>query len=211
MDYADFYILFDKGTRGAYHAMGESLINSVAYFKGEMPEGEHLSFGHRILGKTIYDLVGIGYVSPYLLSGKVIRLLMENNVTGWKTYPCILYDKFGKIIDGYSLFSVTGKCGVIDNSKSEILLKQYPSGAFGKVRKGLYFHLDTLDGSDIFSPDGTTFTLVTDRVRKLLLKNRVTNISFICITDLERIIVEEPTLEMQAKYRDVAADFFSEH
>ena len=212
MNYSDFFVLSDKDIRGTYHAIGKDVINSIAYFKGEILEGEPLSFGYRSLGKNIHDYVGIGYAALYLLSEKVINLLKENNITGWKIYPCTLYDKRKKEVNGYSLFSVTGKCGPIVDSKSEILVKQLvPNGKPCKIYKGLYFDLDIWDGSDIFSLEGTTFTIVTEKVRSLLLNNSVTNITLTCIADIKRIIIEEVPPKLQVRYKDVAADFFSEH
>lgn len=50
----------------------------------------------------------------------------------------MVFDKSGRLVDGYSGFAVTGRCGRIDLARSAIELQEYPSG-YGPVFVGHYF------------------------------------------------------------------------
>ena len=143
-------------------------------------------------GKNLYDIVSTGYAGLYLFSDKVINVLINNKITGWKTYPCILLDKNNKEVKGYSIFSVMGKCGSIDLSKSATLEKIIVEGGKPtKMLKGLYFDINTWDGSDVFSPEGTMFTFITRKVRNILLKENIPNILMSDIIDYEQISTDD--------------------
>jgi hypothetical protein len=70
----------------------------------------------------------------------------------------------------YGGLVVTGRCGAIDRSRSEIVLYEYPAGWFPDGR-GLFFAEDSWDGTDVFMADDETgYIFVTDRVRRALAK-----------------------------------------
>ena len=55
------------------------------------------------------NLLNYGDLSRYefpIVSDRVISILENNGITGWKTYPIILYDKHGNRLDGYNGFYV---------------------------------------------------------------------------------------------------------
>ena len=188
MDFNQIYQLRDKDIKGAFNSCGTNIkIEHVNLFKGEIELKELLNYDYNF-GTKLYDLINSGFAGIYLLSNKVINLLKENQISGWMTYPCNLFDKQKNEVLGYSLFSVKGRCGPIDRLKSERHIKQYTqTGKPVDILKGLYFEMDTWDGSDIFSPEGTLYTFVNEKVKEILIKNKVTNILFDRITDIETI------------------------
>ncbi len=113
-----------------------------------------------------------------LLSGRVKDLLEEHGISGWKSYPVCLYDKFGKPVEGYSALGVTGRCGPADPAKALKRLRVYPSGFIGYEYYGNYFDPESWDGSDIFVADGEGPGIcVTERVKKLLKKKKIKHVA----------------------------------
>ena len=189
MEYNQIFELFDENLKGAFNAAPiYSNFDKYMLFRGEIYSREIYHFKHNI-GKKLYDLANSGYAGLNLFSAKMIKILEDNNVTGWKTYPCILTNKKGDKIDDYYVFSVTGRCGPLDLSMSKKFLKQpySPTGKPVDALKGLYFDINTWDKSDIFTPEGTMFSFVTRNLMEILVKEKVTNIKFEKITDIEVI------------------------
>ena len=125
-------------------------------------------------GKKFCDILDTGYPSLYLISERMKILLMENNLTGWKTFPIKLYDKKGNVIAGYNGFSITGSSGPKNYEKSQIIEKQFvPLGPIIKFYKG--FLIDKWDKSDFFLPEKTTMTCITKKAAEILRKNKITN------------------------------------
>lgn len=193
MDFNQFYYLSEKVTRDAFCASSGKNIDDYKLFRGEIELDSPIKFYPNI-GKKIYDAVGSGYALFYLLSNRITEVLTTHNITGWKTYSCELYGWDGKRVEGYSIFSVTGRSGPIDWSNSEKFIKDpyVPGGGAADMLRGIYFGLDAWDGSDIFTAEGgTAFTFVTQKVRDLLLFNKITNISLERVTEIE-ILAPQP-------------------
>lgn len=127
-------------------------------------------------GKKWTDVLSPNSVSMYIVSKRFIELLEENNITGWKSYPITILDKKEKKISGYVGFSIIGRSGAVDYSKSGVYEKQLvPNGPKSKYYKGLYIDLDKWDGSDFFIPDGTLDIIITEKVMQLIKKHKITN------------------------------------
>lgn len=108
--------------------------------------------------------------SGFIVSDRIRDLFTVCNFTGWRTFPISLYDKSGNLINGYYGFAVTGKVGPMDYSRSEIVIR--PPIVLGKpniVKKGLYFDVNSWDGSDFINAG---YLLVTSRVVDALRKVR---------------------------------------
>lgn len=116
------------------------------------------------------------WVEPFfcLISERVRSLLLEHKFTGWRTFPVELYDKFGKLIEGYHGLCVTGRAGPVDISRAPIavLPSVVPEGEPEIVKQGLYFDENTWDGSDFFCLKDRNDFLITRRVVKALQKAR---------------------------------------
>jgi hypothetical protein len=190
MEFEHLYLLGDADLRGALHVCPQETIeDEFALLRGEVKPKVPVVFVHS-MGKNPMDLIGTEYPALYLFSDRVFELFRSNGFTGWDTYPVEVYDKDGKLIEGYQGISIYGSCGPIDNSMSEVLLKDpiTPKGKPYRVWKGLYFDLDTWDGSDIFVPKTTGFMIVTERVKVAIEKARFKNFDFERLTEIERMI-----------------------
>ena len=147
-------------------------------------------FKHSYGSKKLLDILTTDGVF-WLISEKMKNLLEENRITGWKTYPIKLFYKKMEPIEGYYGFSITGRCGPIDFSKSEIIKhtstvyeehvwvegKGYqpvqlekPYVYTWKEYKGLHIDLDSWDGSDFINPmiPEVRMTIVTQKVVNVL-------------------------------------------
>src|SRR5437773_5414196 len=104
-------------------------------------------------GKNLYDVLDTGWAGLYLISDHMQSVLEENKLSGWETFPIRLLEKNGAEIKGYQGFSITGRCGPIDISKSEVIQKRLvPNGPLSKFYKGYHIGLNEWDGRDFFLP-----------------------------------------------------------
>ncbi|TAF71904.1 MAG: hypothetical protein EAZ53_17250 [Bacteroidetes bacterium] len=137
-------------------------------------------------GKKLEDILDTGWPGLFLVSKKFKEVLEENALTGWKTFDVKVLDKNNQELQGFYGLSITGKCGKIDYSKSEIIEKRLvPNGPVGKYYKGLPIGLDEWDGSDFFLPHNNFGAIVTSKVADVLKKSKVTNVRFENLTDIE--------------------------
>lgn len=158
-----------------------------------IPEGELRFIVNPSFGKKFWDVVSAGYGLLYAFSEKVVKLLQANNITGCRFYPITINDH--KDLN-YYLLSVTGRCGTFDISKSKVIETiEYPESVIqnsdivipkGKfsIMKGFHFPLESWDGSDFFIPEGGGDIIVTERVKILLEKHKVTNVVMENIKDM---------------------------
>jgi hypothetical protein len=113
-------------------------------------------------GKRLYDLLGFQDVFNWAISKKFHDLLIDSGLTGWQSYEID--------IDGietqYFGFQCIGKSGPI-----------LTSGKKGVVEV-MNFDISTWEGSDFFVPHGTLFVICTEKAKNILIKNKVSNISF---------------------------------
>ena len=133
----------------------------------------------------------LGYPPVYLVSNRVIELLRENTITGWKNYPISLFDKKGNVIEGYSGFSVVGKGGkftqfwdygyVVESNKSYV------------KSRGIY-DISQWDGSDIFLVHD--YIVITGRVMKLMKSIKVTAVEYERLSD-DTDIIGEPRFSLK--------------
>ena len=174
-----------------YVAPIDGNLDFMKLFKGSSTMYDTIIFKQKG-GEVLYDLIITGFGGLYILSDNVYETLIKNGVTGWSTYPIEIFDKSGFSVDGYQGLSVTGKCGKLDESKS-IIISKISKGQAINLRKGLYFDKASWDGSDIFSPEGSMHTFVTERVVNLLSK--FSNMVFDNIKDIERFVyLDSPRL-----------------
>lgn len=127
------------------------------------------------------------------ISGRVVKLFQDNNITGCKFYPITINDHEDL---SYYLLTITGRCEAFDISKSKVMETiEYPESVIqnsnivipkGKfsIMKGFHFPLESWDGSDFFTPEGGGEIIVTERVKDLLKKHKVTNVVLENIKDI---------------------------
>jgi len=187
---SSFYRLKDpmgtKAIRLTTRGISDWITDEYAYalFRGyEEPEKAICLQGY--MGSQITDFIFAGYVFIKLFSDKTLEIFEKNKITGWKTYPVEVHDRDGNLLPGYHGFSVIGKECRRDRSRSQIITKQaVPGGEPFEVYKGLYFFEEDWDGSDIFLVQNNMI-VVTEKVRNLFKKNKVTNVKFIPLEEIE--------------------------
>lgn len=192
-DYRRYYVLGEGFKRGAFraHALGD-IPDPYALTRAEVQPSEPIRF-HHDEGRRLYDYIGTTWAVLEVVSDRVTSLLDENRFTGWTTYPVEIYAENGETIAGYHGLSVTGRCGPIDETLSPVMTipPPVPEGEAMPHRIGLRFRPDTWDGSDVFTPDGTAFVFVTERVRDALVTAKVTNISLTRLTEVEQLVLDD--------------------
>ena len=135
---------------------------------------------HQYDGNRLRNVLDTGWPPVYLISDRMRDILIDNNITGWKAYTIELYDKKDRIISGYNGFSVIGRGGSYDkNYKLGYLDKEKQH--FGATTRGLY-NLSNWDGSDFFIMWYREL-IVTERVMKLLKKNKIDAIEYEKLSD----------------------------
>ncbi|MCK4543254.1 MAG: hypothetical protein KAU17_13555 [Spirochaetales bacterium] len=167
----------------------EKKLDAYRILKGEIQIKNPLVFTI-MKGKRFKDLVPTGHALLYLISQKVVEVLESNKISGWRTFPADIYDNKNKLITGYYGFVIVGRCGIIDKSQSEIIVKtrNTPKGLRkSEYLKGYFFDPNTWDGSDIFSPIGTGHIFLLEKVKKLIEKSGLTYFEFNRIADIERL------------------------
>jgi len=189
MEYSKLYLLGSSFRQAALQVTCDTINNDLPILYGEVELDSPLVFSY-YSGAKAYDLVGTGWASLFLFSQKIVLALEQNGISGWKTYPAKVFDNKAKELTGYSLFSVTGRCGPIDPSKGEIVWKAppVPEGNPFQVKRGLYFESSSWDGNDIFIPKGSRAIVITEKVKQILTNIKVTNVEMTRLTEEESLV-----------------------
>ena len=176
-----------------FHALPEIVENAVsegrfedarAYWNNLLNYGDLSQYELPIVfrqctcfGSKIHEINPTNGVSYPIVSDRVISILEDNGITGWKTYPIILYDKHGNRLDGYNGFYV-------DVMKGMGLDFEPPQDRCDKTTEDWKWIVTKRGWLDITNWDGRDFTraeratIVTERVVKLFKKEKVTGIRF---------------------------------
>lgn len=129
-------------------------------------------------GNKMRDILDTRYPPLHLISDRFKAILEDTGMTGWKSYPIILYDARGNSIEGYNGFSIVGRAG-------EMRKYDIPPIELGYSPKsdGYYFDVDTWDGSDIFILENSRCVVVTENFIKMLRTNKITACEYIRLED----------------------------
>jgi hypothetical protein len=170
-------------------AKPESDHYSTDYFfslaKGKVTPKEPIKF-YSTMGGQSTEILWAEIPVILCISTKVVDLLRENQITGWGTYPVEVYGRKGEFLPGYHGFSVTGRECKRDKSRSQIITKQVvPNGKPFQAYVGLYFIESDWDGNDFFIVSSFGGTVVTKKVRDLFKKEKITNIRFTNLLEVE--------------------------
>ena len=183
MTHSDFYVISINSVRGALTLFHTVDTDFYKVFRGEYIPENVIEFIPNC-GKKTLDFLNSGAAGLHVVSGRIIELLKTNAITGWSSIPVKIkgYEKFE-----YYLFTITGRCSSINYEDSEPFMKQpfTPTGKPIDAKRGLYFNLSSWDGSDVFTPEDSMFTFVTEKVKKLLSEQNATNIILENITKFE--------------------------
>ena len=176
----------------------------------ELAQGELSQFKMPIIlkqdsGKNWKDILRLT-VGLHLISDRVKKALETNNITGYKTFPIIIYDKKGNKVPGYYGLSITGRSGEIDWTKSEIITKRqennytkqdadamkavYPDWEIPPPKdyqyyKGLHPGLEKWDGSDIFKNESTNYIFLSQKAYDVLKSLKLNNTKYVNLAEYE--------------------------
>jgi hypothetical protein len=188
-----FYLLSDDDLRGALvvepvKGLSGKALREVALAERRMDKP--LRF-RRDLGSKVYDVLATTWIVPFLLSPKVVDVLREGGFTGWDVHPARIELEGGKRVEDHGALMVSGRSGPVDEALSEsvTLPRPVPEGNEVPGLRGLLFDPATWDGSDIFTPETTTFVMITDAVREALEAVSPSNLRLERITEIERMKV----------------------
>lgn len=185
-----FYDVGSKFSNGSLEIQPIEPFDEMEFFYS-LDSSNHKYVFEQVGGKNAHDFILAGFSFIYLISNKVKNILLENGFTGWREQKVEIYTKYKKQITGYSGLAVVGRCGPILNELS-VKKEVDPPVSFGNSYEaylGLYFDEKTWDGSDIFSPEGKHNIFVTEELKHILMKNNVSNIDFIPISDVENMML----------------------
>lgn len=142
-------------------------------------------------GRRWEDILGVGWPPLYVISENIKNIFEKNNLTGWKTFPVEVLNKRKKKVEGYYGMSITGKCGPVDDSKSEIVPYTQSRYVLGeKAYKGYYIGLDKWDGSDFFIPEGDCWLIGSQKVTDVFKENQIKRLKPVNLADVERRLVD---------------------
>ena len=183
------YLLQDPLSTNVYRGRFDTSINPLAITRGEVASETPIPIRWEMGGESPSDVIWTTSAHPLIVHRRVLDLLEENNLTGWRSYPVEVLDKLGVVYDDYVGVQILGRCGVVDLSRSAVTLKHYPGGWFPHL-VGHFFDENSWDGSALFMhvPDRhgrvSAHILMTEPVREILSKAQITNVGYQRLTDV---------------------------
>ena len=144
----------------------------------------------RARGRVWTDLIDTGLAVLYVLSERVLAGLSAERISGWARYEVTILARGAPPPCSYACLSVTGRCGPIDETLGMRVARMPRSqqGSPVTVRRGEFFDVNTWDGSDIFSPEGTGYIFCTPRAKGCLEKLDPTNLELTPIAEIEQLV-----------------------
>ena len=175
----DFYLLSDPLANSAFRGKVDdvALYEEMEMAKLGRGRPSQVPLIRQSMGRKLCDFIWVSLVP--IIHQRVVDLLTLGGVTGWTSYPVLVIDRNGREVRDYHGLCITGRCESIfvDRKRAEVVYRDLPGGRF-PYYKGLHVTTESWDGSDIFAAaDGKTgHIVVTEKVRKLFAKARVTNV-----------------------------------
>ena len=188
VDYSKFYEFRDPLQSRPYRLVDRLPIETLHGARGHLLAhgkfdlGEPLQFDADSGGRAT-DVLWSQMVLLFCVSGRLVRLLEENEITGWSTFPVQVYDRKGALLPDYHGCAVTGGICDQDFDRSVPFDKEMPGGYYTHYR-GLYFYESQWNGSDMFWI-GAGIPVCSDKVYRLFKKYKIGNIRFTPLTECE--------------------------
>lgn len=131
------------------------------------------------------DIVWTQLVTTLCISDSVIRLLHENSISGWSTFPMEVFDMEGKRYPQYHGLAVTGAVCDPNYDSSVVVTRKSPAsrGRSYEVLRGLQFDEAQWDGSHFFWVGG--IRVVVSRVKEVLESASIENVKFVPLSERE--------------------------
>ncbi len=188
--------LSSKAIRGRSNVSEYGMLE--AYHRGTL---HTVSFRPEIrqdLGKTLLDIVWVSLIP--IVSDRFIGVLKEVNASGWKSLPVEITLKDGKVVDGYNLLAILGRCEglFLDGEHSKVVYREYPKALAPKYQ-GLFVSSKGWDGTDLFrGADGKNdYVVLTDKVASALVSKRITNLVIRSVDQIEADAKDLPIIPLQ--------------
>jgi hypothetical protein len=185
MDYMNLFLIIPGLKGGTFHVRVVNLeTDPCDLHTGVFTPKDPITYEYHS-GRYLRDRLDSTYVALDLYSDRLIQLFAEKEFSGWRIYPVRVMDKRKREVSGYQGFSITGRCGEMDESRSErvMLPPRAEGGKWVWGVRGIYFKDDEWDGSDFFCPPHSRSTIVTERVKQALEEIEATNIRFVSLAE----------------------------
>src|SRR4051812_2634250 len=169
-DLGSFHLFSDDDLPGSFVAepvkgLSGKALREVALGERRMDKPLRCRRGE---GSRVYDVVATTWIVPFLVSPRVVEAL--HGFSGWDTHPARIELPDGSRVDDHAALTVSGRSGPVDDALSEeiVLPPPVPEGNEVPGWRGILFDPGSWDGSDVFTPEGSTFVMVSDAVREAL-------------------------------------------
>ena len=182
------YLLRSPGSKRPFRGEMEIGVDDAdALTRGELTPKRPV-INRQFMGGAPKDVVWTGFVAPIVFHHRIIELLVAKRLSGWSIYPVAVHGRKGEVFKEYSGLAFKGRCGPTDDSRSEVVQRDYPGGRFPNL-KGIFFDPESWDGSDFFmSSDGGLRGFVTQPVKTCFDQAKVTQLAFEKLTEVERAV-----------------------
>lgn len=184
VDFSKLFQITDPFSNRAFRGdFAASVEEARSYTRGEAAPPTAVAVRWHQGAKTPGDVLRFLMVGPLVVSARVIDVLTDAGLGGWSTYPVKVTDGMGREAAGYAGLAIAGRCGVLDLTRSAIVLRQMPGGWFPDF-SGHYFDPQSWDRSDLFmehpQADGraSVRVLCSDRARRVLNRAKVSNLKY---------------------------------
>jgi len=137
-----------------------------------------------ISGKKWLPVLNPPSVGLYILKKDIVENLEAHQIKGFASFEVLIVDQNGEVNNDYCGFSIIGKSGKIEFTKSQIIEKKTGEG-YSKYYRGLFPNMDTWDHSDIFRPVDSLFVIMSEKAKKIFDKYEKTNLDFVTLNDVE--------------------------
>jgi len=139
-----------------------------AWFR-KLLRGNYNSFSFPIVfrqdtGYKYPDIMSTKTACLFLISEKLANFMIAQEMTGFKLFNVIAFDKKGEEPFKYYGLSITGVCGSVNFEKSTQFKKFDIQGNERNYYKGFPIDLSKWDGSDLFLPEGNDSIIITEKV-----------------------------------------------
>jgi hypothetical protein len=193
-DFSQAYVVFEN-----QRAMGfipqKLRLDSLELFQGEVIPSSPVQYRQH-LGSAVADLMLGADPMLLIISDKMVQTFQEIRATGWTTYPVVCRTRGGEVVSSRWGLSVIGRCGPPLWKRSGRFQRRLAPGAPpAPYLRGLYFDDGSWDGTDIFSPAGTGFVIVVERVYRALRAAKVRNFKFKRLSEFEMLDHERMAAE----------------
>ncbi|MBQ3711831.1 MAG: hypothetical protein II891_05490 [Bacteroidales bacterium] len=136
---------------------------------------------HQFDGRVLRDALDMRAHHPILVSDNLLKILTDNQITGWRSYPVLVYDKKGNEIRGYNGFTVTGRGGEVK------FLKDKDRIPYDNRKPFIQWDKSQWDGSDFFWVK-PLYLFATKRVQDVFKREKIKYLRLSPLSDYLTIV-----------------------